>query len=29
MAKVRDLLLKHYPVEKIAEDVMKSNTEPW
>jgi 2-polyprenyl-6-methoxyphenol hydroxylase-like FAD-dependent oxidoreductase len=29
VAKIRDLLLKHYPVEKIAEDVMKSNTEPW
>lgn len=29
LAKVRDVLLKHYPVEKIADEVMKSNTEPW
>jgi 2-polyprenyl-6-methoxyphenol hydroxylase-like FAD-dependent oxidoreductase len=29
VAKVRDLMLKHYPVEKVAEDVLRSNTEPW
>lgn len=29
LAKVRDIALEHYPVEKIAEDVLKSNTEPW
>lgn len=29
VAKVRDLMLKHYPVEKVAKDVLMSNTEPW
>lgn len=29
VAKVRDLMLKHYPVEKVASDVLRSNTEPW
>jgi 2-polyprenyl-6-methoxyphenol hydroxylase-like FAD-dependent oxidoreductase len=29
VAKVRDTMLKHYPVEKVAKDVLHSNTEPW
>jgi 2-polyprenyl-6-methoxyphenol hydroxylase-like FAD-dependent oxidoreductase len=29
LAILRDALLKHYPVEKIAEDILKSHTEPW
>ncbi len=29
LALLRDALLKHYPVEKIAEDILKSHTEPW
>ena len=29
VAKARDLMLKHYPVEKVAKDVLRSNTEPW
>ncbi len=29
VAKARDLMLKHYPVDKVAKDVVKSNTEPW
>ena len=29
VAKVRDVMLKHYPVEKVAKDVLHSNTEPW
>jgi FAD-dependent urate hydroxylase len=29
LAKVRDTMLKHYPVEKVAKDVLRSNTEPW
>jgi 2-polyprenyl-6-methoxyphenol hydroxylase-like FAD-dependent oxidoreductase len=29
LAVLRDALLKHYPVEKIAEDILKSHTEPW
>jgi 2-polyprenyl-6-methoxyphenol hydroxylase-like FAD-dependent oxidoreductase len=29
VAKARDTLLKHYPVEKVAEDVLKSNTTPF
>ena len=28
VAKARDTLLRHYPVEKVAEDVLKSNTTP-
>lgn len=29
VAKARDALLKHYPVEKVADDVLKSNTGPF
>jgi len=29
VAKVRDMMLKHYPVEKVAKDVLRSNIEPW
>lgn len=29
VAKARDLMLKHYPVDKVAKDVVKSNTEAW
>jgi 2-polyprenyl-6-methoxyphenol hydroxylase-like FAD-dependent oxidoreductase len=29
IAKARDVMLKHYPVEKVAKDIVKSNTEPW
>lgn len=29
IAKARDLMLKHYPVEKVAKDIVTSNTEPW
>jgi len=29
MAKVRDTLLRHYPVEKVAADVLSSNVEAW
>jgi 2-polyprenyl-6-methoxyphenol hydroxylase-like FAD-dependent oxidoreductase len=29
VAKVRDLMLKHYPVDKVAKDVVASNSEPW
>lgn len=29
VTKVRDSLLKHYPVDKIAKDVLHSNTEAW
>ena len=29
VAKARDLMLKHYPVDKVAKDIVKSNTEPW
>ncbi len=29
VAKARDTLLRHYPVEKVAEDVLKSNTTPF
>jgi FAD-dependent urate hydroxylase len=29
VAKVRDTMLKHYPVEKVAKDVLASNIEPW
>jgi 2-polyprenyl-6-methoxyphenol hydroxylase-like FAD-dependent oxidoreductase len=29
LAMLRDVLLKHYPVEKIAEDILKSHIEPW
>lgn len=28
-ARIRDLMLRHYPVEKIAEDVLRSNTTPF
>jgi len=29
IAKARDLMLKHYPVEKVARNIVTSNTEPW
>lgn len=29
VAKVRDTMLKHYPVEKVAKDVLHSNTQAW
>lgn len=29
VAKARDTMLKHYPVEKVAKDVLASNIEPW
>jgi len=29
VAKVRDTMLKHYPVEKVAKDVLHSNTHAW
>jgi len=29
LAVLRDMMLKHYPVEKIAEDILRSNTQPW
>lgn len=29
VAKMRDTMLKHYPVEKVAKDVLASNIEPW
>jgi hypothetical protein len=29
VARARDALLRHYPVEKVAEDVLRSNTTPF
>ena len=29
VARARDTLLRHYPVEKVAEDVLRSNPTPF
>jgi len=29
LAKMRDIVLKHYPVEQVAKEVLHSNIEPW